>query len=154
VIEVMRKGQVEIKELCKSFGDSRQTLYRALEATDKASVEALTRKRRGRKAQPASEKQVKELQGEKKKLEKDLHRMSQRYEIAQTLLDLQRQAEQGKRLPGEKKNLRPADSADPKSLFTRRRPTRMARTDDGSSVGSEYGGSVPLAGSATNDADD
>ena len=48
VIELLRKGEVEIKELCRTFGVSRQTLYRAAEAADQASVAALTPKRRGR----------------------------------------------------------------------------------------------------------
>ena len=40
VIELMRQGGVEIKELCRSFGVSRQTLYRAKEAADQADLRA------------------------------------------------------------------------------------------------------------------
>lgn len=103
MVELMRKGEVEIKQLCRTFGVSRQTLYRALEAADRASVEVLTRKRRGRKPTPVTQKKLSELQAEKRRLQKELQRMSQKYEVAQALLDLQRKIERGERLPGEKK---------------------------------------------------
>jgi transposase len=103
VVELMRKGEVEIKQLCQTFGVSRQTLYRALEAADRAAVEALTRKRRGRKPIPVAQQQLAEIRAEKRRLEQALQRMSQKYEVAQALLDLQRKAERGERLPGEKK---------------------------------------------------
>ena len=102
-IELLRSGKVEIKGLCRTFGVSRQTLYRAAEAADKASVDALTPKPRGRKPQPKSRKQIQDLEQQARTLQKDLERMSQKYEIAQALLDLQRKAERGERLPGEKK---------------------------------------------------
>ena len=103
VVELMRKGEVEIKELCRTFGVSRQTLYRALEAADTASVAALTRKRRGRKPTPVAQQKLSEMQTEKRRLQKELQRMSQKYEVAQALLELQRKTERGERLPGEKK---------------------------------------------------
>ena len=154
VIELLRKGEVEIKALCKNFGVSRQTLHRAREAADRAAIEALTKKRPGRKSPPASEAQVKDLQQEKKRLEKALHRMGQRYEIAQTLLDLQREAEQRTRPAREKKNPRPAGGSDPAGLFTRRPPKRMATNDDGPDAGHRNGGSAPLGGETADDADD
>ena len=49
VVELARKGEVPIRELCKTFGVSRQTLYRAMATTDRASSEALELKPRGRK---------------------------------------------------------------------------------------------------------
>jgi transposase-like protein len=102
IVELMRSGEVEIHQLCRTFGVSRQTLYRAAEAADSAAVAALTRKPRGRKPEPVTTKQLKELRQQKKQLERELHQMSQRYEVAQTLLDLQRQA-QRKELPGPEK---------------------------------------------------
>ncbi len=105
VVELARKGEVEIAELCRTFGVSRQTLYRALEAADKASVEALNPKRPGRKRQPVSEKKLSEVQTKKADLEKELKRMRQKYEVAQALLDLQRKLDRGEPLPGEKKKL-------------------------------------------------
>ena len=49
VVELARQGQVALSELCKTFGVSRQTLYRAMEAADRASAAALEPKKRGRK---------------------------------------------------------------------------------------------------------
>lgn len=153
VIALMRKGQVEIKQLCRSFGVSRQTLYRAAEAADKASIAALTRKPRGRKRQPASETQLKDLQTQKKKLEKELNQMSQRYEIAQTLLDLQRQAERGELLPGEKKTLRSPGRTNPQGFLAHRRRSPLASGDDGPDSGCQSGGSAQLADSSAEDTD-
>ena len=62
VVEMARKGEVPIRELCKTFGVSRQTLYRAMEAADRASAEALEPKRRGRKPRAASEIRSTELE--------------------------------------------------------------------------------------------
>ena len=105
VVELMRRGQVEIKELCRTFGVSRQTLYRAAEAADRAASEALGPKPRGRRPEPADRKQLRELEQQKTRLQKQLHRMSQRYEVARTLLELQRKAERGEPLLQEKKTL-------------------------------------------------
>lgn len=145
VIELLRKGEVEVNQLCQTFGVSRQTLYRAAEATDQASVEALTPKPRGRKPLPASGKQLRELQNEKKTLQKQLTRMSQKYEIAQALLDLQRQAERGERLPGEKKTQRSGKGADPGGAGVAGTSRAMADSDDGPRPGSDGGGGGQLA---------
>jgi transposase-like protein len=101
VVELARKGEVSIRELCKSFGVSRQTLYRALEAADQAAIDALEPKRRGRKPRPESEVKAQELETEKGDLEKELSRWRQKYEVAKMVLDLQRRMERGESLPGE-----------------------------------------------------
>jgi transposase-like protein len=144
VVELARKGKVEITELCRTFGVSRQTLYRALEAADRASVEALTPKRRGRKRPPASERKLSEIRAEKVDLEKELHRMRQKYEVAQALLDLQRKAERGERLPGEKKTPRPIRHADPRSASLPGTKTPLAGGRDDRGSGSETSGSGAL----------
>jgi len=144
VIELLHKGEVQIKELCRTFGVSRQTLYRAAEAADRASVAALTPKRRGRKPEPASRQEVKVLQSQQKILEQELHRMSQKYEIAQALLDLQRKAERGERLPGEKKTLRSRKRPGPKGAGATGTKTAMADGDDGRGAGRVGGGSGEL----------
>jgi transposase-like protein len=144
VVELARKGEVEITELCRTFGVSRQTLYRALEAADRASVEALNPKRRGRKPRPPSEKKVAELCAQRAKLEKELFRMSQRYEVAQALLDLQRKAERGERLPAEKKTPRANQASNPTSAFASGTQTPLAGGRDGEGTGSEAGGALPV----------
>jgi transposase-like protein len=101
VVEVARKGEIAIRELCRTFGVSRQTLYRAMEAADQASMAALEPKRRGRKPRPESEVQREELEQEKADLRKEVARWRQKYDIAKTILDLQRKADHGEPLPGE-----------------------------------------------------
>ena len=144
VIELLRKGEVEVKELCQTFGVSRQTLYRAAAAADQASVAALTPKRRGRKPEPANRKQLSQLESQKKALEKNLERMSQKYEIAQALLDLQRKAERGERLPGEKKNRRSKRRPTQSGAGATGTKTPMADSDDGRGAGSDTRGSGEL----------
>ena len=101
LVELLRKGKASISELCRTFGVSRQTLYRALEAADQAAIEALKPKTRGRKPRPEWEVKAEELETEKEDLQKELHRWRQKYEVAKTILDLQRRAERGETLPGE-----------------------------------------------------
>ena len=140
VVELARKGELEITELCRTFGVSRQTLYRALEAADRASVEALTPKRRGRKRQPASQKKFTEIQSATADLEKELKRMRQKYEVAQALLDLQRKAERGERLPGEKKTFRAIRHESPRSASLPGTKTPLAGGRDVGGSGSEASG--------------
>ena len=101
IVELARKGQVAISELCKTFGVSRQTLYRAMEAADRASAEALSPKKRGRKPKPASEVQRAELEESHAGLHKELDHWKMKYQVARTLLDLERKLDRGEPLPGE-----------------------------------------------------
>jgi transposase len=109
VVELARKGEISIRELCRTFGVSRQTLYRTMEAADRAAIEALEPKKRGRKPRPASELKTEELESEKATLAEELKRWRQKYEVAKTILDLERKAERGERLPGERGKKRRPD---------------------------------------------
>ena len=100
VLVMARKGEVEVSQLCKTFGVSRQTLYRALEATEEASIAALEPKRRGRKPTPTSELQARELTRSNASLQKELDRWKMKYEIAKTFIDLQRELERDDLVPG------------------------------------------------------
>ena len=102
VVEIARKGQVAISELCKTFGVSRQTLYRAMAAADRASTEALELKQRGRKPKPANEVRTTELEAGNAELRKELEHWKTKYQVARTMLDLERKLERGEPLPGEK----------------------------------------------------
>jgi transposase-like protein len=144
VVELARKGEVEITQLCQTFGVSRQTLYRALEAADRASVQALTPKRRGRKARGASETKLAEVRAKKAELERALKRMRQKYEVAQALLDLQRKAERGERLAGEKKTLRGRRGANPSGSSSTGTKTTLAGGGDGERTGGEASGTRAL----------
>lgn len=101
VVELARKGEVEVAELCRTFGVSRQTLYKAMAVSDRASVEALEPKPVGRKKPPVSEQQVRELVKTTTTLQKELDRWKTKYEVATAFLDLERKLERGEPLPGE-----------------------------------------------------
>ncbi len=101
VVEMARKGQVAIRELCQTFGVSRQTLYRAMAATDRASAQALELKPRGRKPKPANEVRTTELEAGNAELSKQLEHWKTKYEVVRTLLDLERKLDRGEPLPGE-----------------------------------------------------
>jgi transposase-like protein len=101
VVELARKGQVSIRELCKTFGVSRQTLYRAMEAADRASAVALEPKKRGRKPRPASEARTEELRASNAGLHRQLEHWKTKYQVARTMLDLERKLDRGEPLPGE-----------------------------------------------------
>jgi transposase-like protein len=106
VVEMARKGEVAISELCKTFGVSRQTLYRAMEAADRASAAALEPKKRGRKPRPSSEARTTELEASNAGLHKQLEHWKTKYQVARTLLDLERKLERGEPLPGEEEKKR------------------------------------------------
>jgi transposase-like protein len=107
VVEMARKGQLAISELCQTFGVSRQTLYRAMAAADRASAQALELKRRGRKPKPANEVRTTELEAGNAELSKELEHWKTKYQVVRTLLDLERKLERGEPLPGEGKKRRP-----------------------------------------------
>jgi transposase-like protein len=101
VVEMALAGKAEVAELCRTFEMSRQTLYRAMDKASKGAAEALEPKLPGRKSQPLSEQKVSELQKDKSRLEKELKHMTQRYEVAKTILELERKIAKGESLPGE-----------------------------------------------------
>ena len=55
VVELARKGEVPLSEICETFGVSRQTLYRAMEKAERASMAALEPKTAGRKGKSEQE---------------------------------------------------------------------------------------------------
>ena len=101
VVELARKGKLPIRELCQTFGVSRQTLYRAMAAADRASAQALELKPRGRKPKPASTVRAMELEAGNAELRKELEHWKTKYQVARTLLDLERKLDRGEPLPGE-----------------------------------------------------
>lgn len=94
VVMLARKGDIEVSELCKTFGVSRQTLYRAMEAVDQASMAALEPKKPGRKPTPVSEMRAQELTTSNTSLQKELDHWKMKYEVAKTFIDLERQLDQ------------------------------------------------------------
>jgi transposase-like protein len=101
VVEMARKHQMPIKELCRTFGVSRQTLNAAMEKVDQAAMDALEPKSPGRKGQSKEQSQIANMKKEKLLLEKDLETWKQKYEIAMTFADIHRKLLNGEPLPGE-----------------------------------------------------
>ena len=103
VVELAKKPETSVTDLCRTFGVSRQTLYRAMDLTDKAATAALTAKRKGRPPIPVMEKDLQVLHVRNKQLESDLKQEKLKNQVAQALLDLHRKAERQQRLLSGKK---------------------------------------------------
>jgi len=101
LIEMVRKGQVPVTQICETFSVSRQTLYRAMERLDEISVQALQPQKAGRKGKSHQQQMLSELATEKNQLQKELLHWKTKYEIAKTFLDLERRYDRGQPLPGE-----------------------------------------------------
>ena len=101
VLELARKGEMSLKQICETFGVSRQILSRAMEKADRASVEALEPKKPGKKPKAPQAVEIEQLAARKTDLEKELEHWKQKYEVAKTFLELERKLERGERLPGE-----------------------------------------------------
>jgi transposase-like protein len=101
VVEMVRTGEVSLKEICETFGVSRQALHRAMEKADQASIHALEPKPPGKKPKTHQAVAMEELTTTNADLEKQLDHLKQKYEVARTFLDLQRRLTRGERLPYE-----------------------------------------------------
>ena len=107
VVEMARKGDVPMAELCRSFGMSRQTLKTAMEKADQAAMEALVPQSPGRKGKSKERIEADSLKREKASLEKELDRWKQKYEIAMTFVDLHKKLLNDEPLPGEEEDYPP-----------------------------------------------
>ena len=74
-----------------------------MEKADEAAMAALEPKAPGRKPKPVDQVKAQQLEQETDRLQKDLKHWQTKYEVAKTLIDLQRKIERGERLPGEAK---------------------------------------------------
>lgn len=125
VLELARKGEMSLKQICETFGVSRQVLNRAMEKTDRASVEALEPKKPGKKPKAPQAVEMEQLAAKKTDLEKELEHWKQKYEVAKTFLELERKLERGQRLPGEQG---PAEKKTPGKGRRTRKKTASAPT--------------------------
>lgn len=101
VVQMARKGEVPIQELCKTFGVSRQTLSEAMEKVDQAAMAALEPKSPGRKGPSPEAAALGQAKKATTALEKDLEHWKTKYEIAMTFVELHRKVLDGEPLPGE-----------------------------------------------------
>ena len=98
VVEMARKGEVPQKEICETFGVSRQTLYRAMHTADEVSAAALEPKKPGRKAKTPDEQAIVELNSQMEGLQKELDQWRTKYEVAKAFLELERKYDRGEPL--------------------------------------------------------
>lgn len=101
VVQMARKGEMPIRELCRTFGVSRQILSMAMEKVDRAAMVELEPKPPGRKGPTPEKAALTEAKKEKSSLEKELDLWKTKYEIAMTFVELQRKVLNGEPLPGE-----------------------------------------------------
>jgi len=101
VVQMARKGEMPIQELCKTFGVSRQTLSEAMEKVDRAAMAELEPKPPGRKGPTPEQAALTAAEREKSSLEKELDLWKTKYEIAMTFVELHRKVLDGEALPGE-----------------------------------------------------
>ena len=98
VVEMLRNKEVPVKEICETFGVSRQTLYRAAAKADEASMAALEKQAPGRKGKTPDQEEVAALTGEMEDLRKQLEQYKTKYEVAKAFLDLERKYDRGEPL--------------------------------------------------------
>lgn len=101
VVQMARKGEVPVQELCTTFGVSRQTLSEAMEKVDQAAMAALEPKVPGRKGPSPEAAALGEAKKATTALAKDLAHWKTKYEIAMTFVELHRKVLDGEPLPGE-----------------------------------------------------
>jgi transposase-like protein len=105
VVQMVRQGKIPIKEICQSFGVSRQTLKTAMDKVEQAAMEALTPKSPGRKGKSKAQSEAEVIKLEKDSLQKELDRWKQKYEIAMTFLDIHKKLLNGQELSEGPKHL-------------------------------------------------
>jgi transposase-like protein len=143
VVQMARKGEVPIQELCATFGVSRTTLGEAMEKVDRAAMAELEPKAPGRKGPTPETTALTEAKKAKSDLEKQLEHWKMKYEIAMTFVELHRKVLDGEPLPGEE-----AQGVGEKKKRRKRRTTaaepgpdrsgpRVAGRDDGRGDGGE-----------------
>jgi transposase-like protein len=134
VVQMVREGKVPIKDLCRSFGVSRQTLKTAMDKADQGAMEALTPKNAGRKGKSKEQAEAEAMNQEKVSLEKELDRWKQKYEIAMTFVDIHK-----KLLNGEALSEEPQEPKRPgkKKKSKRLRSPRSAKTAGADRTGAE-----------------
>jgi len=135
VVEMARRAEKSLKEICETFGVSRQVLSKAMEKVSQAAMEALEPKRSGRKGKSQTEKKVAELSQRATSLEKDVQHWKTRFEVAQAFIELTREQERRERVQGKKKKRCKASQGPTGSVDRAGKTARLAPVDDGTGAG-------------------
>jgi len=141
VVQMAREGKVPIKELCQSFGVSRQSLKTAMDKADRAAMEALTPKSPGRRGKSKERAEAEAVKQEKDALEKELDLWKQKYEVAMTFVDIHKKLLNGeafsedgkepKRSGKKKKRKGPRNPRSAKTAGPDRTAAEVGRSGDG-----------------------
>jgi transposase-like protein len=126
VVQMAREGKVPIKELCRSFGVSRQTLKTAMDKADRAAMEALIPKSPGRKGKSKEQAQAEAMKQQKEDLQKELDLWKQKYVVAMTFVDIHKKLLNGESLSEDR--MEPKRSGKKKKCKRHRNP-RSAKTN-------------------------
>jgi transposase len=149
VVELARRGTKSLKEICETFGVSRQTLHRALEKVEQAAKAALEPKRPGRKGKSEEEQRIIEISKKQSSLEQEVDNWKTRYEVAQAYIEITRDAveaqeredrktERNRRKRERQKKKRRAPAAagkQPGATGEAGKRPRLAVVDDGAGAG-------------------
>jgi transposase-like protein len=144
VVEMARKGERPMTEICRTFGVSRQALSRAMEKASQAAMEALEPKRPGRKGKSAEAQEIEALTMKTTGLQKTVEHWKTRYEVAQAFIDLTREADRNASLGGKKKKRLKVARFPAKEVSEPGVQTRLAAEDDGRDPGDRAGESDSL----------
>ena len=149
VVELARQGEQTVKDICETFGVSRQTLYRAMEKAEQAAKGALEPKKPGRRGKSEEEQRIIELSKQQSSLEQEVEHWKKRYEVAQRFIDLQRKQEererarerarQQKERGRRKKKQQGSGRRSSGKVLARRETPWLAVVDDGADAGDQDG---------------
>jgi transposase-like protein len=129
VVQMAREGKVSIKELCQSFGVSRQALKTAMDKADHAAMEALTPKSPGRKGKSKQQVEAETMKQEKDELRKELDRWKQKYEVAMTFVDIHKKLLNGEVLSEDREELKRSGKKKKRKGLRNPRSTKAAGPD-------------------------
>ena len=135
VVEMARRGEKSLKEICETFGVSRQALSKAMEKVSQAAMEALEPKKSGRKGKSEEEKKMTELSRRATSLEKDVHHWKTRFEVAKAFIELSREQERRERMQEKKKKRLETSKGTSGSDDTPGKEPLLAPVDDGRGAG-------------------
>jgi predicted DNA-binding protein YlxM (UPF0122 family) len=135
VVEMARRGEKSLKEICETFGVRRQALSKAVEKVSQAAMEALEPKRSGRKGKSQEQKKMSDLSQRTSSLEKDVQHWKTRFEVAQAFIELSREQERRERRQEKKKKRYKTSQATTGSVHRPGQTARLAPVDDGRGAG-------------------
>lgn len=142
VVEMARRGDRPIREICRTFAVSRQALNRAMEKASQAAMQSLEPKKPGRKGKSAEAQEITELTKKTTGLQKTAEHWKTRYEVAQAFIELMRET---KHDGGSKKKKRLKLTGLPATKVSESgAETGLAGGDDGRDTGDRAQESHPL----------